>query len=288
MATGGEKPETSDPATTSAGGNHKAEKSAASSSSSSESSWGEPVEKSSPPTDDPEAYRIPSEVFSRTKSSTPQEWSVASNESLFSIQMGNMSFTKDQAFLMEKSAELGYDPNYPMGLGPMASPMREHRPPKTNASSPSPKSEETTSSQLPAAQPKSGGSGLGESKENGNHHDTGRTAGHLTQVTKNPSFESTSFRRSSNASGTSVKSFAFPILTGEADRSQPSHSHQATPQTAQQEAATTKSDQDNNNDQSTQPETAKSADNKGNNQNGTAGGGSKWFSCFPCCPSRAS
>ncbi|XP_008793189.1 uncharacterized protein LOC103709549 [Phoenix dactylifera] len=32
--------------------------------------------------------RIPSSVFARTKSTTPMEWSVASNESLFSIQMG--------------------------------------------------------------------------------------------------------------------------------------------------------------------------------------------------------
>lgn len=40
-------------------------------------------------------YRIPSHVFSRSKSNTPVEWSVASNDSLFSIQMGNMSFTKD-------------------------------------------------------------------------------------------------------------------------------------------------------------------------------------------------
>nr|XP_010915319.1 uncharacterized protein LOC105040476 [Elaeis guineensis]XP_010915320.1 uncharacterized protein LOC105040476 [Elaeis guineensis]XP_010915322.1 uncharacterized protein LOC105040476 [Elaeis guineensis]XP_019704537.1 uncharacterized protein LOC105040476 [Elaeis guineensis]XP_019704538.1 uncharacterized protein LOC105040476 [Elaeis guineensis]XP_029119026.1 uncharacterized protein LOC105040476 [Elaeis guineensis] len=32
--------------------------------------------------------RIPSSIFTRTKSTAPMEWSVASNESLFSIQMG--------------------------------------------------------------------------------------------------------------------------------------------------------------------------------------------------------
>ncbi|XP_044477690.1 uncharacterized protein LOC123204938 [Mangifera indica] len=39
--------------------------------------------------------RIPSHVFARTKSNA-LEWSIASNESLFSIHMGNMSFTRDQ------------------------------------------------------------------------------------------------------------------------------------------------------------------------------------------------
>ncbi|KAG6479123.1 uncharacterized protein LOC122020350 isoform X1 [Zingiber officinale] len=34
------------------------------------------------------AHRIPSSVFARTKSTTPMEWSVTSNESLFSIHMG--------------------------------------------------------------------------------------------------------------------------------------------------------------------------------------------------------
>lgn len=52
------------------------------------------------------AYRIPSRVFSRTKSTAPMEWSVASNESLFSIQMGNMSFTREQLCWLGKSGEL--------------------------------------------------------------------------------------------------------------------------------------------------------------------------------------
>lgn len=46
--------------------------------------------------------RIPSAIFERSKSSTPQEWSAASNESLFSIHIGNNSFSKDQF----KSGEL--------------------------------------------------------------------------------------------------------------------------------------------------------------------------------------
>lgn len=54
----------------------------------------------------PDAYRIPDYVFARTKSTAPMEWSTASNESLFSIHMGNMSFTRDHTLWM-KSGELG-------------------------------------------------------------------------------------------------------------------------------------------------------------------------------------
>lgn len=50
--------------------------------------------------------RIPSSIFA-TRPSNPAEWSVASNESLFSIQMGNNSFSKEHtAFLLYKSGEL--------------------------------------------------------------------------------------------------------------------------------------------------------------------------------------
>lgn len=45
-------------------------------------------------------YRIPASIFS-SKPSTPMEWSVASNESLFSIHVGNDSF-----IMMQKSGEL--------------------------------------------------------------------------------------------------------------------------------------------------------------------------------------
>ncbi|WOG93779.1 hypothetical protein DCAR_0313066 [Daucus carota subsp. sativus] len=48
-------------------------------------------------------YRIPSSVFARSMSNTP-DWSCASNESLFSIRMGNMSFRTDDFW---KSGEIG-------------------------------------------------------------------------------------------------------------------------------------------------------------------------------------
>ncbi|KAI3452212.1 hypothetical protein Pfo_008877 [Paulownia fortunei] len=49
--------------------------------------------------------RIPASIFS-TKATNPSEWSVASNESLFSIHMGNNSFSQDNAILFGKSGEL--------------------------------------------------------------------------------------------------------------------------------------------------------------------------------------
>lgn len=50
--------------------------------------------------------RIPSAVFERSKSTTPIEWSAASNESLFSIHVGTNSFSRDHLFMLGKSGEL--------------------------------------------------------------------------------------------------------------------------------------------------------------------------------------
>lgn len=51
-------------------------------------------------------YRIPSHVFAASKAGTPHaEWSIASNDSLFSIH--NMSFTREEFNMLLKSGELG-------------------------------------------------------------------------------------------------------------------------------------------------------------------------------------
>ncbi|KAL6507371.1 hypothetical protein OROGR_023566 [Orobanche gracilis] len=49
--------------------------------------------------------RIPTSIFS-TKPTNPTEWSVASNESLFSIHMGNNSFSRDYTILFGKSGDI--------------------------------------------------------------------------------------------------------------------------------------------------------------------------------------
>ena len=61
-------------------------------------------------------YRIPSAVFARSKSTTPMDWSLASNESLFSIQVGNNSFSRDH-LLSQKSGELFKSGEF-IGLSP--------------------------------------------------------------------------------------------------------------------------------------------------------------------------
>ncbi|MBA0566757.1 hypothetical protein Golob_011543 [Gossypium lobatum] len=49
--------------------------------------------------------KIPSAVFARSKSITPMDWSLPSSESLFSIQLGDNSFSRDY-ILSSKSREL--------------------------------------------------------------------------------------------------------------------------------------------------------------------------------------
>lgn len=66
--------------------------------------------------------RIPSSVFARSKSNIELEWSVASNESLFSLHLGNNSFSRDHILMLgdfgklepTKSGELfGFSPPAP-------------------------------------------------------------------------------------------------------------------------------------------------------------------------------
>lgn len=49
--------------------------------------------------------RLPARIFS-SKPSTPMEWSTASNESLFSLHLGNTSFSRDQFLMFYRSGEL--------------------------------------------------------------------------------------------------------------------------------------------------------------------------------------
>ncbi|KAJ0256439.1 Uncharacterized protein HA466_0093980 [Hirschfeldia incana] len=80
------------------------------------------MERSTDDTTSTPTYRIPSHVFERTTSTAPVEWSTLSNESLFSIRMGNNSFTEIDYF---KSGELTF-PQPPSPRTPhMPSPRQE-------------------------------------------------------------------------------------------------------------------------------------------------------------------
>ncbi|KAF8690724.1 hypothetical protein HU200_041103 [Digitaria exilis] len=84
------------------------------------------------PDECPDPKRIPSSVFARSKSTTPTDWSVTSNESLFSINVGNASFSKDHFFLYGKSGDMG-NPNDPLApLPPLPRPSTSSSPMKSD------------------------------------------------------------------------------------------------------------------------------------------------------------
>lgn len=143
------------------------------------------------------AYRIPSAVFA-SKSSGLNDWSIASNESLFSIHMGNMSFTQDQSWL-GKSGELGLMGDFPMPGGPL-SPVIELSSKRYFADTFSNKK----SGEIEQPTKENAAEAMMEIiKENGADADKQKSnAGN--------SHQSASFRRS-DVSGASVKSFAFPM-----------------------------------------------------------------------------
>lgn len=72
------------------------------------------------------SYTFPSHVFARNKSNAPVEWSTASNESLFSIYMGNMSFSSEIPYFGGgRSTELDKPGEIYMPDQPNASPIQQ-------------------------------------------------------------------------------------------------------------------------------------------------------------------
>jgi len=86
------------------------------------------VMHSPPPNPNPNSgydpNRIPSSIFG-SKPTSPMEWSVQSNESLFSLHLGNYSFSKDQFFAFNsKSGELPKNNDF-MGASMSLPPVQE-------------------------------------------------------------------------------------------------------------------------------------------------------------------
>ncbi|KAK7304696.1 hypothetical protein VNO77_42582 [Canavalia gladiata] len=80
-------------------------------------------------------YKFPSHVFARHKSNT--QWSTASNESLFSIQMGNMSFSSEMVWLsksgdMDKIGDANSSSAFPNNQQPPLPPHPQTSPTKFN------------------------------------------------------------------------------------------------------------------------------------------------------------
>lgn len=145
--------------------------------------------------DVPDPNRIPASVFARTKSATPMEWSVASNESLFSIHVGNSSFSRDLGFLSSKSEELlsNYSSGSPLDLSAPVPPKSDASPPTANA----------------AAVEESGGNAA--AKDVLNDSTEGGTDSDRRPVETAPSPPSPSLSCRSGSSTTSFRSFAFPM-----------------------------------------------------------------------------
>ncbi|KAF8655117.1 hypothetical protein HU200_061251 [Digitaria exilis] len=133
----------------------------------------------------PDPKRIPSSVFARSKSTTPTDWSVTSNESLFSINVGNASFSKDHFFLYGKSGDMG-NPNDPLApLPPLPRPSTSSSPMKSDVAK-----------------------------------ITVQTSAKLKPVTRDGE-DNTDYNHSlSHRSDGSTTSFAFPILAGDARSSE--------------------------------------------------------------------
>ncbi|KAK1565391.1 hypothetical protein Q3G72_025495 [Acer saccharum] len=217
---------------------------------------------------DVDPNRIPAHVFDRSKSSAPVEWSTCSNESLFSIHMGNMSFTRDHVNLIGKSGELVYIGEYQSSSMPPI---------------------DFSSNQPPSSQ------SAEFSKKNGNlNQGFGATEAAAAETMREVIRENAASEQNNHSpdklsprkieirplsprhhSDESIKSFAFPILTGDVDQSESVSvgkekrkkqvaSQPQTPKTTPQ----------------SEPQTPKSQTAK----EGQNGGQIRWLACFSCCP----
>ncbi|KAF9671434.1 hypothetical protein SADUNF_Sadunf12G0047200 [Salix dunnii] len=234
------------------------------------------------------ACRIPSSVFARNKSNTPMEWSVASNESLFSIYMGTMSFTRDHQNWLGKSGELGFPGDCTSDSTPLID-YSSNQPPGNQHPI------DYSSNQPPGNQhPVNKSAEVGPKILNVNEHLGGETDrpkaaetmrgvakedeedGNKERSLAKGSLHCASLSRLSDASGESVKSFAFPILIGDDKSYSPSHkqypsSRPQTPRSAQ----SSRVQQESKRLSEPEPEPVPKE-----NLNVAPG---KWFSCVPCC-----
>ncbi|KHG19653.1 Assimilatory nitrate reductase catalytic subunit [Gossypium arboreum] len=213
--------------------------------------------------------RIPSHVFAATSTTSPAEWSTASNESLFSIHPMNASFTKDQFNWMSKSGDFGFNCD---SLN-ISSPLMEL---PRNMLSP----EITT---------RNGSFNKGE----GEFGASASAAEAMREVLQEKECQqkdnvatglSPHSRSLSTHSDASVRSFAFPILTGDADKSGSLTKDTKTKKQQSQHSTNHKETPDN------PPETPKlepsqdilkSQTQKPNRNTGFK----RWCTCFSCCPS---
>ncbi|GAB4860882.1 hypothetical protein Ancab_036042 [Ancistrocladus abbreviatus] len=213
---------------------------------------------------DSSGYRIPSHVFARNKSGTGMEWSAASNESLFSIHTGNMSFTREQFNWLLKSGELNYA-DFKAGQIPSVpgDPSKPWEQIPNSTSDPDKPGEQVTPVQLappPAIQhPMVVPSGALSSDSGGANPPAAAKKEGRSFVGEETQPLSVCH---SDASG---QSFAFPVLTGEMDR----FSSVKCGMDCMAEQQPKASQEPPSQPSTPTPEAAKTS--------------SSWFSCFSCC-----
>ncbi|KAL3629446.1 hypothetical protein CASFOL_026668 [Castilleja foliolosa] len=204
--------------------------------------------------------RIPTSIFS-TK---PDGWSVASNESLFSIQMGNNSFSHDNAILYEKSGELGrLDDWNPIGSqgsvhGNVPEPKKGHNNNNELSGGLTTVNEESslTSGEISRVDSFDSPRDINRAKETMGPEDFKKGPNSET------SLKSSSMPRTSDESGNSGSSFAFPVLVNDrVIKSGSSRKNTDTPDKPQLEAQVSNT-------------TTKKAPEQGK----------RWFSRFVCWP----
>lgn len=154
----------------------------------------------------PVTYRIPSHVFARTKSTAPVDWSIHSNESLFSIHMGNMSFTNEQLFWLSKSGELGKPGEAPIS-GTFID-LSSNQPPTNQltdiAQKKSSLNEGSGRNEATATETKRGDTKENEEYETKESPALAKRVSHLSSL--------------STHSDASTQSFAFPLLIGDREK----------------------------------------------------------------------
>ncbi|KAJ4884505.1 hypothetical protein Rs2_34598 [Raphanus sativus] len=212
-------------------------------------------------------YRIPSHVFEKTTSKAPVEWSTLSNESLFSIRMGNNSFTEIDYF---KSGEL----TFPQPPSPRTPHMPSPRLDTNQAAVEEAKTPVDLAKKAAETDKACRASKDEEQKAAASIREVimANEASNKDNNNKNNKLDRSVSRRSEDLS---VKSFAFQKL-GNADKGGLQGSTPQKRRTSQPESPKSSSEADEG-DESHKPLTPKAEADCACNRN------PRWLSCFPCC-----
>ncbi|KAG6757982.1 hypothetical protein POTOM_038313 [Populus tomentosa] len=154
--------------------------------------------------------RIPSSIFEKNKGTPPMDWSVASNESLFSIHVGNNSFSRDHVLLL---GDLGKSGDITKsGELIMFSPL----PPREMVAT----DNQSSVPDVESNKQKGGANGIADNTIK----DPAEYQNEENKTNQAVSWKSPSTSNNSYGSGDSVKSFSFPICLEERNM----HGHCAT------------------------------------------------------------